>query len=85
MNSLDFPEDPVQSYNHYSLIINMQANSHWSQGEHRIDIKLSKNNTQILSAFNFTLIKTLFMIFFFLYPYNFHYLGVGKRPGEYDW
>jgi len=28
MNLVDFPEDPVQPYNHYSLIINTQANFH---------------------------------------------------------
>lgn len=52
----------------------MQANSHWSQGEHCIDIRLSKNTMQILSAF--TLFKDLFQDFF-LHPYNFHHLGVG--------
>lgn len=31
---------------------------------------------QTLSAFNFTLLKTLFRVFF-LHPYNFHHLGVG--------
>lgn len=44
------------------------------------DIRFSKNNMQILSAFNFSSLKTLFRMGFFSHLYNFHHLGV--REGQ---
>lgn len=83
MNSVDFPEDPVQPHNHYSLIINMQDNSHRGQGEHCIDIELSKNNMQILSSFNFT--KDLVQDFFFFFTsLQFPTFRGRRRPGSCD-